>query len=360
MRRRAGFEALRIGIACSCQSRASGRGGQLQGRRYLVTSSEMRRVSAPVTGSVRWSSSARTVKIDSTVSPLVERSGFACGLIRASTSRYSSKIAFCGDVARECGGKRWMVGVVFAIGAFKPEAGALDEATSSWLRACRHRATNQRLSISRIAAFVIVCRIEQVLSAGLEAPRGSAPVPSRNGRDETCLRLTSGGTRRNRGPRPDCAVHDRAPGWRCHAAMVQAGSNPALVPGQVGMIGTPRAACIREDQDALGPFHEALGFGDIGASFAVEALLTIASITSLRVRPGNLGDGLSPEVLNDCTGRRCDGRQCRAVRSAHRAAMARGQKTGLPHRRHRLGADCHPRRRRPALGAPESSWRGSR
>ena len=123
MRRRAGTDsatlperALRIGIACglpiSCiRTRRCNR----KGRRCLVTSSETRRVSAPVTGSVRRSSSASTVKRSTLTvsSPWSRVPASRAASIRASTRpRYSSKIAFCSAIgsARMRLSQRWMVG----------------------------------------------------------------------------------------------------------------------------------------------------------------------------------------------------------------------------------------------------------
>jgi hypothetical protein len=88
--------------------------------------------------------------------------------------------------------------------------------------------------------------------------------------------------------------------------------DPALlVPtAEVGMVGSPRAAGIRKDQDALGPLHEALRFGDIstGAS-PFEALLTIASHHQPAGPTRDFGHGVGSEVFDDRVERGSDGRQ---------------------------------------------------
>ena len=93
---------------------------------------------------------------------------------------------------------------------------------------------------------------------------------SRNSRDEPALALLICGDRaeqRGRGLIGAVRATKTLDGVVGAPSRFKQEVNPALlVPrAQVGMIGTPRAARIREDQDALGPFHEALGFGDIGA-----------------------------------------------------------------------------------------------
>ena len=89
--------------------------------------------------------------------------------------------------------------------------------------------------------------------------------------------------------------------------------DPALlVPAaEVGMVGTPRTARIREDQDALGPFHEALGFGDIGAGATpFEALLTIAAQDKPAGPARDFGHCVGSEMLDNRIERGGDGRQC--------------------------------------------------
>ena len=88
--------------------------------------------------------------------------------------------------------------------------------------------------------------------------------------------------------------------------------NPALLVlrMKVGVVGSPRAACIRKDEDALGPFHEALRFGDISARASpFEALLTIAAQDQPAGPARDLCHGLGAEVLDDRVERSGDGRQ---------------------------------------------------
>jgi hypothetical protein len=84
-----------------------------------------------------------------------------------------------------------------------------------------------------------------------------------------------------------------------------------LPAAEVGMVGTPRTARIREDQDALGPFHEALGFGDIGAGATpFEALLTIAAQDKPAGPARDFGHGVGSEMFDNRIERSGDGRQC--------------------------------------------------
>ncbi len=208
-----------------------------------------------------------------------------------------------------------------AIWVFKPEAGALDEVGESrrFELAVIEQLEPAAERVARVIAFEIVGRIEQVLSAGLALAarqRAQCIEPSRNGRYEPALALHVGGYRpeeRGRGLVGAVGTTKTLDGVVGAPARLEQEMDPALlVPtAEVGMVGAPRAARIREDQDALRSFHEALGFGDIGTGASpFEALLTIAAQDKPAGPTRDFGHGVGSEVLDNRVERGSDGRQC--------------------------------------------------
>ena len=272
---------------------------------------------------------------------LVERSGFARGF---DPRLYQSEI-FVEDCVLQRDRQRKnaiepaldrgeIVGQP-AIGVFKPEAGTFDEVTEvgGFELALIEQLELAAERIARIVAFEIVGRVEQVLTARLALAarqRAQGIEPSRNGRDEAAFALHVGGYRpeqRGRGLVGAVRATETLDGVVGAPSRFKQEVNPALLipTAEVGMIGTPRAARIGEDQDTFGPFHEALRFGDIGTGTTpFETLLTIAARYQPAGPARNLGDGLGPEMLDDRVERSGDGRQCAELFDQH---IARGKGT---------------------------------
>ena len=112
--------------------------------------------------------------------------------------------------------------------------------------------------------------------------RAQGIKPASNGRDEPALALHIGGNgteQRGRGLVGAVGTAKTLDSVVGAPARLEQEMNPALLVlrMKVCMVGSTRTARVREDQDALGSFHEALRFGDIGTGTTpFEALLTYA------------------------------------------------------------------------------------
>ena len=126
--------------------------------------------------------------------------------------------------------------------------------------------------IAGIVGFQIVAGAEHVLAAGLPLAardRSQTVEPSGDRRDEALLRLHVGRYRAEQrwllliGAVGAAKALDGGVGLpACFEQVVDAA---ALVPyAQIGMIGSPCAASLREDEDVLLVIHERMGFSNIG------------------------------------------------------------------------------------------------
>jgi hypothetical protein len=84
---------------------------------------------------------------------------------------------------------------------------------------------------------------------------------------------------------------------------------PAIPRREFGVVASPRAAGIAEDEDALGIIHEGSGLGEIGRGGAVLDHQLIALTNDAARAARNLRDHVRAEALNDLVERARHGRQ---------------------------------------------------
>ena len=163
---------------------------------------------------------------------------------------------------------------------------------------------------SRVVAFQIIRRIEQVLATRLALPacqRTQTVETARDGRDEASLALAVGRHRPEHRRHaligamgaPQALDRDIGPPARFQQEM-----DAALVgrpAGQISMIGTTGATGVGEDKDGFQPVHECLGLGEIGACAApFEFLGTVAADYDAARSAGHLGDLARTEMRKQC------------------------------------------------------------
>ena len=172
--------------------------------------------------------------------------------------------------------------------------------------------------LAGVFALEVVGRIEQVLPTGLPLAarqRAKGVKAASDGRDKAAFAaaISSDGAEHRRrrlmgavGPAKALDGPVGAP-----ARLEQEVHPPLLILGiQARVVGSARAAGIREDEDTLGTAHEGIGIGKRLVGRA--RLQTLAAIRQGYEAPGapcNLGDGIRAEAQNDGIERGDDGRQ---------------------------------------------------